>query len=415
MLKPVPIDSPIHDKKRRSSSRPRDKASQSPELSIVLGGPVYQFYLRFGLAAPPLQFLRRRIVALSLACWIPLLLLSVAAGTAIGGVTVPFLKDAEVQIRFLITLPLLLVGELFVHQRLIPVVQQFLDRKIVWEEDRQRFDEIISSTIRLRDSAVLEALLLLLILASSGWFWKERFVFTTSSWYALGSGGETHLTPAGIVYAYVSLPIFRFVVFRWYLRILLWYQFLWRVSKIPLHLNLFHPDRAGGLSFLQGGVLAFLPVLLAHSTLLAGFVTDRIWYSGANLLEFKMQIAGTLSLLVILVLAPLAFFAPHLEKGRRTAFREYGILASRYVNKFRSKWIQHAAGEESLLLLGTPDIQSLADLGNAFNVINTIRIAPIDKALVLRLAVWLILPILPLTLTMVPLSRIIDWFLKLAI
>jgi hypothetical protein len=411
MRKPVSIDSPIHNKKKASSKAP-EKASPSPELSIVLGGPVYEFYLRFGLAAPPLQFVRRRIVAVLLVCWLPLLALSVASGTAVGGVPVPFLKDAEAQIRFLVTIPLLLVGELFVHQRLIPLVQQFVDRRIVWEEDRQRFDEIISSTIRLRNSGVFEALLLVITFGSSHWFWKERFALATSSWYAIGSGGEMHLTSAGIVYGYLSLPIFRFILFRWYLRILLWYQFLWRVSKLPLHLNLFHPDRAGGLGFLQGSPTAFLPLLLAHSTLLAGFIADRIWHSGASLLQFKMQIAGSLLVLLILVLAPLAFFAWHLEEGRRRALREYGVLASRYVNKFHSRWIEHAP-QEPLCLLGTPDIQSLADLGNAFGVISTIRIAPLNKEMVLRLLLWLILPILPLTLTMVPLSQIIDWFLKL--
>ena len=188
MRKPVSIDSPIHNKKKASSKAP-EKASPSPELSIVLGGPVYEFYLRFGLAAPPLQFVRRRIVAVLLVCWLPLLALSVASGTAVGGVPVPFLKDAEAQIRFLVTIPLLLVGELFVHQRVIPLVQQFVDRKIVWEEDRQRFDEIISSTLRLRNSGVFEALLLVITFGSSHWFWKERFALATSSWYAIGSNG----------------------------------------------------------------------------------------------------------------------------------------------------------------------------------------------------------------------------------
>jgi len=67
------------------------------------------------------------------------------------------------------------------------------------------------------------------------------------------------------------------------------------------------------------------------------------------------------------------------------------------------------------LLLGTPDIQSLADLGNAYGVVSTIRIAPLNKEMILRLVLWLVVPILPLTLTMVPLSRIIDWFLKLVL
>ena len=38
----------------------------------------------------------------------------------------PFLADIEVHIRFLLVLPLLILAELVVHQRMRPVVRQFL-------------------------------------------------------------------------------------------------------------------------------------------------------------------------------------------------------------------------------------------------------------------------------------------------
>jgi hypothetical protein len=99
-------------------------------------------------------------------------------------------------------------------------------------------------------------------------------------------------------------------------------------------------------------------------------------------------------------------FFIRLEEAGRKAKREYGVLASRYVEDFRYKWIrgQRPEGEP---LLGTSDIQSLADLGNAYNVVSDIRLVPISRRVVLRLAVILIVPILPLTLTMVPLDKIV--------
>jgi len=105
-------------------------------------------------------------------------------------------------------------------------------------------------------------------------------------------------------------------------------------------------------------------------------------------------------------------FLFRLEEAGRKAKREYGLLASRYVEDFRYKWIrgQRPEGEP---LLGTSDIQSLADLGNAYNVVSDIRLVPISKRVVLRLAVILIVPILPLTLTMVPLDKIVDRVIKL--
>ncbi len=33
------------------------------------------------------------------------------------------------------------------------------------------------------------------------------------------------------------------------LHVIIWYVFLWRVSRLPLQLEPLHPDRAGGIGF----------------------------------------------------------------------------------------------------------------------------------------------------------------------
>src|SRR5215470_5189653 len=72
------------------------------KFSLVLGGPLYQLYLRTRLSTPPLGLLRRRVLIISLVCWAPLLLLSIVTGQAFGGVRVPFVSDIEVHVRFLV-------------------------------------------------------------------------------------------------------------------------------------------------------------------------------------------------------------------------------------------------------------------------------------------------------------------------
>src|SRR5215469_15865339 len=69
------------------------------DLSLVLGGPLYQLYLRTRLATPTLELVRRRVIIISLFCWLPLCLLSLVAGNALSGVAVPFLFDVEAQAR----------------------------------------------------------------------------------------------------------------------------------------------------------------------------------------------------------------------------------------------------------------------------------------------------------------------------
>jgi len=89
-------------------------------FSLVLGGPLYQLYLRTKLTRRPLDLLLRRVVGISLFCWLPLLLLSLFSRHIMGGVAVPFLYDVDVHTRFLAAVPLLIAAEVvdLAHDRL---------------------------------------------------------------------------------------------------------------------------------------------------------------------------------------------------------------------------------------------------------------------------------------------------------
>ena len=384
------------------------------DFTLVLGGPLYQLYLRTKLARPGLELVLRRVAGISLFCWMPLLVLTLFAGHALRGVSIPFLLDLGVYARFAAALPLLIAAEWFAYRHIRTIARQFLDRGLVLPQDRAQFGELIASAKRLQSSAVPEVVLFLLAITLGHWAWKQNAVSFGSTWFALNVGGEQRLTLAGYWYAFVSMPILRFILLRWYFRLFVWYRFLWRVRALPLHFNLFHPDRAGGLGFLSGSVFAFAPVLVAQTILLAGMIGDRIWHAGAKLPAFKMEILGVVLFLMLLVLTPLCFFLARLERAGRLARREYGVLASHYVEDFHRKWIAER-GTQGEPLLGTSDIQSLADLENAFNVVADMRLVPISKGTVIRLAFVLILPLLPLALTMVPLDQILTRLVRLVL
>jgi hypothetical protein len=312
-----------------------------------------------------------------------------------------------------VAVPLLIIAEVLVHRRMVVVVRQFIERGIITGDVRSRFDQIIASTFRLRNSAWFEAVLVVFCFTGAHWIWRERFALPVATWYAVKSGGIMSLSKAGYWYVFISLPIFRFLLFRWYFRIFLWYQFLWRVRALPLQLNFYHPDRAAGLGFLAGSIPAFSPVLLAQTTLLSGAIADRILHTGARLGDFKVEIAGAIVFLMLVVLAPLAFFAVHLEYASRFAKLEFGALSSKYVDSFRDKWVQHKT-ENPEPLLGTPDLQSLADLGNSYKTVTEMRLFPIGKEPLIRLVATLILPLLPLIVTVIPLKEVVNWVFKLA-
>ena len=159
-----------------------------------------------------------------------------------------------------------------------------------------------------------------------------------------------------------------------------------------------------------------MPVLLAQTVLLAAKIGDQILREGAQLLQFKKEIPVFIAVLLLLVYAPLSFFAVQLERAKRAGSRDYGVVACDYVNRFRDKWLRRdEPGRDSIL--GTSDIQSLADLTNSFDVVGEVRMVPITQALLLRLALplALALPFAPLLLTMFPLDEIIERLIKLGI
>jgi len=378
------------------------------DFSLVLGGPLFQLFRKAHLTDNALMLLRRRIVVISLACWLPLLMLSSLEGHLFGGnAAVPFLMDVEAHVKFLVVIPLLIVAELVVHQRLLPLVSQFRVRGLIPDSAITRFDAAIESVIRLRNSVLAEVLLIALVYAVGVLVvWRQYTALDAATWYATPTAAGSRLSLAGIWYGYVSLPIFQFLICRWYFRLFIWSRFLWQVSRIDLNLVPTHPDRVGGLGFLSRTAYAFAMLLLAHGALLSGQIANRIFYLGAALPAFKVEIALVVVFLMCLVLCPLLVFSSQLARVKRTGNREYGVLAQRYVREFDVKWLRGGAPADEPLI-GSADIQSLADLGNSLEVVRSMRVAPVTKETVLQLVAATLAPVAPLALTMMPLEELL--------
>jgi hypothetical protein len=220
-----------------------------------------------------------------------------------------------------------------------------------------------------------------------------------------------HFSMAGRWFEFVSVPVFQFILLRWYIRILIWFYFLFRVSRLNLHLLPAHPDRVGGLGFLGRSTIAFDPLLFAQGALLSGQIASRIFYNGQSLPAFKLTILGFVLFFVVAILAPLFSFTPQLAKAKREGFAEYGALASSYVTDFDQKWLRGGVNDEQLL--GTGDIQSLADLGNSFTIVREMRTVPFVRDDVVRLLVVTIVPFVPLLLTIMPLDELLTRAIKI--
>jgi hypothetical protein len=382
------------------------------DFSVVLGGPLYQLLRRTRLSDDALALVHRRILAFLMITWLPLLLLSLLEGRAWWGtVEVPFLLNVEVQARFLLAMPLLIVAELGVHLRMRKLVAHFFDRELIAPADLPRMEAAIESALRLRNSLAGELVLIVLIYAA-GIPMREYLAVDARTW-ASGSSVRlalVDLSLAGWWHALISVPIFQFLLLRWYFRVFIWARFLWQVSRIDLKLVPTHPDQVGGLGFLSNVVYAFAPILFAHGVLLAGLIADRIFFDGAQLPQFMVEIACGVGVLVFMMLFPLMVFARQLANAKRKGLGEYGVIAQRYVREFDAKWLRGGA-DAAEPLVGSADIQSLADLSNSYQVIRGMRLVPFSKETIMQLAVITAAPMAPLLLTMISLEELLKRFL----
>src|SRR5215472_5472368 len=365
------------------------------DFSLVLGGPLYQLFRKSHIAGDALELVYRRLLIIALLAWLPLLILITFGSSA--GSRVSFFHDVEVHVRFLVALPVLIAAELIVHSRIRPVVHRFIERRIVLPKDFPQFYRAVESAVKLRNSIPVELALLLVVYTVGLWLWHGRVAIGVGTWYAM-PGSRWNLTPAGIWYVFISIPILQFILLRWYLRFFIWYRFLWQVSRIDLHLVPTHPDRGAGLAFLGKSVYAFGPILFAQGAMLAGVVASRVLYRGESLLSFKLQAGGFVAFFVLAILGPLLMFTPQMARAKRRGLADYGLLAQRYVDSFEQRWVLEDRDPHDELL-GTGDIQSLADLGNSYSMVRDMRAVPFGLEDISRLAAATAAPLLPLLLT----------------
>jgi len=281
--------------------------------------------------------------------------------------------------------------------RVRPLVRRFVERRIVLPQDLPAFNRAVQSAINLRNSVPLELDLLLFVYILGPWLTLHRLTLDVPTWYAKPGGRPLQLTVAGVWYVFVSVPIIQFLLMRWYMRLVIWFRFLWHVSRLNLHLIPTHPDRSGGLGFLGRSAYAFSPILFAEGAMLAGLIASEILYRGASLLSFKWQVGGVVAFFIFVILGPLSMFTPRMYLAKMRGLADYSSFAQDYVEGFERKWVLGRPATENLL--GSPDIQALADLDNSYGIVRTMNLVPFGVRDITRLVVATAAPLLPLLFT----------------
>jgi hypothetical protein len=371
-------------------------SQEPPDFSLVLGGPTFQLLRRAHIAGDHLELLHRRILVITGLAWLPLCLLVLFASPDPRAGRLSFLRDVDVHVRLLVALPVLIASELIVHTRLRVIVSQFIERRIVLPQDLPRYQSLLQSALKLRNSVPIEIALALFVYTFGILVSRRWTALDAGGWYTTPAG-KWQLTPAGFWYVFVSLPLVQFILLRWYLRLIIWFRLLWQISRGRLHLIPTHPDRCAGLAFLGESVYAFQPILFAQGAMLGGLIANRVINSGDSLLSFRTTAVSLLAFALLVVLCPLLMFTPMLARAKRHGLIAFGLLSQRFVEDFDRKWGRPNSDVTDDAF--EPDVDSLALLGESYSVVRDMRVVPFGKNDILTLAATTALPLLPLVFT----------------
>lgn len=375
------------------------------DFSIFGNSPLHQMLKRVSLRGP-----LRQCITLAAAAWLPPLILSFAGRP---GDVVSYTEDIVAYSRLLFVIPILILAEPVLDARSAAVVEYLSRSSLIDRADAPALESIAESARNAHGSWLAGAVALLLAYAAS--LLSPDYLLRPDlfSWRFTGSQGAWAFTPAGWWYYLVSYPLSNAVVLAWLWKLIVWAVLLWRVSRLRLRLIATHPDQAGGLTFISLGHTAFAYPILAGGIVLSAAIAQRVVFGKSGVGDFTWLMVTYVIGAPVIVLAPLLVFGRTLLRAKIRGLLDYGTLADDYTQGFDIKWVRGEQPGQEKQLLGTSDIQSLADLGNSYDRVRDMRFVPFGLGLVESYLLAAAIPFVPLAFTELPANDVLSRILRL--
>ena len=99
--------------------------------------------------------------------------------------------------------------------------------------------------MRMRNSVIAGSALVVFVYTVGMWIWRHQSAVDVQKLVCLGSGRPNASDISRRLVCVCQRAVFQFILLRWYMRFLIWFWFLLRVSRLKLQLLAAHPDRGG--------------------------------------------------------------------------------------------------------------------------------------------------------------------------
>jgi hypothetical protein len=356
------------------------------------------------------RMLIRAAIAVAVA-WVPLAILSAFRGQA---AFLSFLTDYATLSRFLIVIPVLILGEQPVHARYALVAHHF-ETTLVADNEQSSFQSKWRSHENLMNSTVVRVILLSLTYALAVWLsdYLRRGGNEFLTWW-IGGGGFRFFSPAGTWALFVSYPMLVYLTFLWIWRQIAWARFLRSTTLLNLRLIAAHPDHLGGLGFLEASLLGQLPFSFCLGVGLAGAIANRVFHEGQKVLAYRFLAPVLIAAALLISVAPYFFFTPTLMRMRRNGMLKYGALARAVGEQFERKWLDRANSLNEDVL-EVPDFSATGDLYAVVDNIEEIRIVPVAAINVYVFVIAALIPCIPVVIAAIPFDVLLRAVMKLLV
>jgi hypothetical protein len=376
-----------------------------PGVSVTDGGPFHRIVRAIGLVRDEDADVPRTAAAIIAVAWVPLALIT-AFDLVVRGRADAILRNVGAETRIWIAIPLLVLAERMLHSATRGCMAHLRDEHLAQPDDAPRLEAAIARTKQLRDAVLPEVAL--------------ACIAVTVSLSLLASNGATGLvfgrdergafSPTKIWYCGVALPLYLFLSYRSVWRWLIWCHLLVRVARMRLALDSAHPDARAGIEFLSKPAVA-MATALASLVAVASAAWGQELLDGGHITKPLKTYAAIFALIAFVVtLAPLYLFSPQIERARSRGLADYSALAFAYTRAFRERWVVERKGDAGLL--GTSDIQSMADMINTFAAVHHTRLAPFGTRRLVVIVATTLAPMLPLALAQVPFADLATQIFK---
>lgn len=370
------------------------------DVSLVENELPLRWQRRAGLAPAKGLGTVRRAACWALVAWAPM---AACAWLSHGftGTSESFLAHYGVHVRLLLAVPLMILAEDDAQATTRKLLPHFVTSGLVPQPAVPGFRQAIADFTSLRDRTLPWVVILAVIVGGSTWSDAVNRPHEID-W---AGDGSVFQKLGAVWFLVVARTMYLTLLYGWLWRLVLATRLLARISRLGLAIVPTHPDRAGGLGFLERLADIFAPVVFAASAVLASRWAHYVLCHGVRAEAYRSAMIAFVVIAVALFTTPLWIHAPALVRAKRRALLQYGALLAHHDRLVHERWVERRDVDDPML--SAPELGPTVDIASIYQAVRNTRPAPVGRRSITPLLVAAAVPMLLLLALSVPVGELV--------